>query len=62
MTSVTDKYLHLLFTFFLLLALLLSFYFFIITVVLNKDKHRSIFTTWQFPMLLAVFMDVLYVK
>lgn len=41
-----------------LLLLLLSFYIFII-VLLNKNSHyKDIFSTWQFPMLLALAVDL----
>lgn len=49
-----------LFVFCLLLALLLSFYFFIDTLVFKNKEHSPIFSTWQFPMLLALFVDTIY--
>jgi len=31
-------------------------------VILNKNKkYKYIFNTWQFPMLLALLLDVLYI-
>jgi hypothetical protein len=51
--------LHILFAIVMLAAVLLSFYFFIMTIILKQDKHRTIFTTWQFPMLLSIFLDVI---
>jgi len=48
------------FNFCLLTALLISFYFFI-DVLVFKNKHNSIiFSTWQFPMLLAIYIDTIY--
>ncbi len=44
----------------LFVALLLSFYFFIDILVLKKKDHSKIFSTWQFPMLLAIFVDTIY--
>jgi len=41
-------------------ALLLSFYFFIDTLVFKNKEHSPIFSTWQFPMLLALFVDTIY--
>ena len=40
------------------IALLLSFYIFLTTVVLRQDKHKHLYSTWQFPMLLALFLDL----
>lgn len=48
------------FIFTLLIALLISFYFFITHMVLRDNKHSKIFTTWQFPMLFAIFIDAIY--
>lgn len=48
------------FIFSLLIALLISFYFFVSHIVLKDNKHSKIFTTWQFPMLLAIFIDSIY--
>jgi hypothetical protein len=48
------------FIFSLLIALLISFYFFISHMVLKDNKHYKIFTTWQFPMLFAIFVDAIY--
>jgi hypothetical protein len=44
----------------LFVALLLSFYFFIDILVFKKKNHSKIFSTWQFPMLLAIFVDTIY--
>jgi hypothetical protein len=49
-----------LFHFFLLGALLLSFYFFIDILVFGNMKYKNIFSTWQFPMLLAIYVDVVF--
>lgn len=49
-----------LFHFFLLGALLLSFYFFIDILVFGNMKYKNIFSTWQFPMLLAIYIDVVF--
>jgi uncharacterized integral membrane protein len=48
------------FVFSLLLALLLSFYFFINHLVMKNKKYALTFNTWQFPMLLALFIDAVY--
>uniref|UniRef100_A0A6C0CXB2 Uncharacterized protein n=1 Tax=viral metagenome TaxID=1070528 RepID=A0A6C0CXB2_9ZZZZ len=42
----------------LLLTLFLSFYIFISVTIYKNPNHKPIFSTWQFPMLLAIFLDV----
>ena len=44
----------------LFITLLLSFYIFINTIFLSK-KHVGLFNTWQFPMLLAMYLDVCHI-
>lgn len=44
----------------LLGALLLSLYFFIDITVFKNKTYKNIFSTWQFPMLLALYMDTIY--
>lgn len=48
------------FHFFMLGALLISFYFFIDILVFTNKNHTDIFSTWQFPMLLAIYLDTIY--
>lgn len=48
------------FLFALLIALLLSFYFFVNHLILKEKTHSKIFSTWQFPMLFAIFIDSIY--
>ena len=43
----------------LFFTLILSFFIFVKTVILRNGEHRT-FTTWQFPMLLAIFLDSIY--
>jgi hypothetical protein len=45
----------------LLVALIISFYFFIDLCIFKNKTHIHIFDTWQFPMLLAIFIDIVYV-
>lgn len=52
--------LGILFHFCLLTALLISFYFFIDILVFKNKQYLDIFSTWQFPMLLAIYIDVIY--
>jgi len=42
----------------LFLIVLLSFYIFIMTVFMKSTQYKEVFSTWQFPMLLAIFLDV----
>ena len=44
----------------LLGTLLLSLYFFIDITAFKNKTYLDIFSTWQFPMLLAIYMDVIY--
>ena len=41
------------------IIVLVSFYIFIMTLMLNTKDYKDIFSTWQFPMLLAIFLDIL---
>jgi len=44
----------------LLLSVLISFYIFINILVLKKQTYKPMFSTWQFPMLLAIYLEVMY--
>jgi hypothetical protein len=44
----------------LFIAVLISFYFFIDTLVFKNKSNSKIFSTWQFPMLLAIYVDTIY--
>lgn len=44
----------------LLFALLLSFYIFVKTIFFGDLTKKKLFSNWQFPMLLAVYLDVMY--
>ena len=57
---IKNTFLQKLFVICLFIALLLSFYFFIDVLVFKKKYHSKIFSTWQFPMLLAIFVDTIY--
>lgn len=56
----TDILSHSILKYSLLVALLTSFYIFVNTLILKDDKHKKIYSTWQFPMLLAIFIDTIY--
>ena len=46
----------------LIITLFLSFYIFISVTVYRHKTHKSLYTTWQFPMLLAIFLEVFLVE
>jgi uncharacterized integral membrane protein len=46
----------------LIITLLLSFYIFISVTVYKHNTHKLLYTTWQFPMLLAIFLDVFLIE
>ena len=49
-----------LFLFFLLGATLISIYLVIDVLLLKRKNNLEIFNTWQFPMLLALTLEVIY--
>lgn len=55
-----DNILHKVLRFSLLVALIISFYIFVNTLVFNENKHKKIYSTWQFPMILAIYIDTIY--
>ena len=58
--NFSRKILHKILILSLLVALITSFLIFFNTVILNGKDHRDIYNTWQFPMILAVFLDTAY--
>lgn len=44
----------------LFIVLVISFYFFVDTLVFKNRDNSKIFSTWQFPMLLAIYVDTIY--
>jgi len=54
------NYIHRVFLFLLLLCLFISFYIMVITLCTKDNTHNHIFSAWQFPMLLAIFIDMIY--
>ena len=48
------------FKFVLLISVIISFYVFIQILVVKDSTYKPMFSTWQFPMLLAIFLEVLY--
>ena len=39
-------------------VMLISFFIFIMTLIVKSKEYRDVFSTWQFPMLLAIFLEV----
>ena len=54
------NYIHLVFLFLLLLCLFISFYIMVTALFTKDNTHNHIFSAWQFPMLLAIFIDIIY--
>jgi uncharacterized integral membrane protein len=44
----------------LLIVVTISFFIFINILVFKNQNYKSMFSTWQFPMLLALYLDVIY--
>ena len=57
----TDKMVEYVFQMTLLFALFLSFYIFVKSLLTKKAERSNVFNTWQFPMILAVYLDSLYI-
>jgi hypothetical protein len=45
----------------LLVTLILSFYIFLRSVFYKDYEKRRLFDAWQFPMLLALYIDAVYI-
>lgn len=45
----------------LLLTLILSFYIFIRALFFDDDEKKRMFNAWQFPMLLSIYIDAVYI-
>lgn len=46
----------------LLVATILSGYVFIVTIILKQTTYAGFFSSWQFPMLVAIFIDAAFYK
>jgi hypothetical protein len=46
----------------LFLAVLGSGYIFVVSIIFKERTFAGFFNTWQFPMLLAIFIDSAYYK
>uniref|UniRef100_A0A6C0DRG3 Uncharacterized protein n=1 Tax=viral metagenome TaxID=1070528 RepID=A0A6C0DRG3_9ZZZZ len=45
------------FLLFLLITMAISFYIFVQAIFYNSEPHKLLYSTWQFPMLFALFME-----
>lgn len=46
------------FKLFMFVVMLISFFIFIMTLVVKSKEYKDVFSAWQFPMLLAIFLEV----
>ena len=46
----------------LLVSVIGTVYIFIVTIVLHETTFAGFYSTWQFPMLLAIFIDTAFYK
>lgn len=44
----------------LLLVVIGTGYIFIVTIIFKEKTYAGFFNTWQFPMLLAIFIDMAF--
>jgi hypothetical protein len=51
---------QILFVSLLLVCLFISFYIMVTELFTKDNTHNHIFSAWQFPMLLAIFIDIIY--
>ena len=45
----------------ILIATILSFYIFLSVLIFKNEKYKKIYSNWQFPMLVAIALDVWFV-
>lgn len=46
----------------LLVATILSGYVFVVTIIFKQTTYAGFFSSWQFPMLIAIFIDAAFYK
>lgn len=39
-------------------VMLISFFIFIMVLVVKSKEYKDVFSAWQFPMLLAIFLEI----
>lgn len=57
---VNLNFIQTIFVLLLLVCLIISFYITFVTLFTSYNTHNRIFSAWQFPMLLAIFIDIIY--
>ena len=57
---VNLNFIQTIFVLLLLVCLIISFYITFVTLFTSDNTHNRIFSAWQFPMLLAIFIDIIY--
>jgi hypothetical protein len=57
-----NKYLQKIILICLLVAVIGTGYIFILSIIFKDKTHLGFFNTWQFPMLLAIYVDAAYYK
>lgn len=46
----------------LVVATIISFYYFMMVLVFKHKKYKNVFNSWQFPMLLAILVEVFFLE
>ena len=62
MLNTVNLYLGELFKILMFLVMLLSFYMFIMTIAAKSKDFKGIYSAWQFPMILALFVDAAFIE
>jgi hypothetical protein len=44
------------------IVMIISLFIFTMTVIVKSREYRDVFSTWQFPMLLAIFLEVFFLE
>jgi len=50
------------FKMFMFIVMIISLFIFIMTVIVKSKEYRDVFSTWQFPMLLAIFLEIYFLE
>lgn len=62
MLNTFHRYLGEIFKILLFIVMMMSFYIFVMKVVIKSNDFKGIFSSWQFPMMLALFLDVAFIQ
>jgi len=44
------------------IVMIISLFIFTMTVIVKSKEYRDVFSTWQFPMLLAIFLEIYFLE